>query len=111
MSKKTCFAIFVITTIVIMTAFILKISTITTHVESIFHAMKHPYLAIPALIIAFLLRKQKHYLLLMIGCSVVTAIILQMFIIGSSFAIIPIIYKAAAFLVYAYLIVLIRFMI
>lgn len=111
MSKKTCFTIFVITTIVIITAFILKISTITTHIESIFHAMKHPYLAVSALIIAFLLRKQKHYLLLMIGCSVVTATILQMFITGSGFAIIPIIYKAAAFLVYTYLTMLIRFMI
>ena len=56
-SKKTCFTIFVITTIVIITAFILKISTITTHIESIFHAMKHPYLAVSALIIAFLLIK------------------------------------------------------
>ena len=111
MSKKTCFTIFVIAIIAIIISFILKISTITTHVESIFYAMKHPYLAVPALIIALLLRKQKYFFLLMIGCSIVTATILQMFITGSGFAIIPIIYKAAAFLVYAYLTILIRFMI
>lgn len=111
MSKKTCFTIFVVAIIAIITSFILNISTVKTPVESIFHAMKHPYLAIPALVIALLLRKQKHYLLLMIGCATITAIILQMFVLGTSFAILPIIYKIVAFIVYAYLITLIRFMI
>lgn len=109
MSKKTCFMIFVIAVIAIIAAFILKISAVTSPVEAIFAAMKNPYVAGSAVILSLLLNKQKHYWLLMLGCALIAAIVIQL-VFGGAFALWPIAYKALAFMVYVYLITLIRFM-
>jgi len=111
MSKKTCFMIFVVAVIALIAAFIFKISAITAPAGAVFAAMKNPYVAGSAVILALLLNKQKHYWLIMIGCAVVAAVLIQLFIAGGHLALWPIVYKSAAFLVYAYLVALIRFMI
>lgn len=111
MSKKTCFMIFVIAVIALIAAFVFKISAITGPAVSVFGAMKSPYIAASAVILALLLNKQKHYWLIMLACAVLAAIIVQVFIAGGALAFWPILYKAVAFLVYAFLITLIRFMI
>lgn len=109
MSKKTCFMIFVIAVIAIIAAFILKIGAVTSEVEAVFAAMKNPYVAGAAVILALLLNKQKHYWLLMLGCALIAAVAIQL-LFGGAFALWPIAYKAIAFMVYVYLIALIRFM-
>lgn len=111
MSKKTCFMIFVIAVVALIAAFILKISALTTPAVLIFGNMKNPYIAVGAIILSLLLNKQRHYWLLMSACAVIAAILIQIFVIGGTLAFWPILYKTAAFLVYAYLITLIRFMI
>jgi len=110
MSKKTCFMIFVISIITILAAYIFNITTITVPVNNIFSSMQNPYIAGISILISLLLNKQKYYWLIMIGCAVIIAIIIQLFILNSSFVILAIIYKASAILVYAYLTSLIRFM-
>lgn len=111
MSKKTCFIIFVVTVVVLIVAFILKISQITVPVSSIFTAMKNPYIAGSAVLLSLLLHKQKHYGLIILGCAVLAAILIQLFVVGGALTLMPIVYKAAAFLVYAFLVMLLRFMI
>lgn len=111
MSKKTCFMIFVIAVIALIVAFMLKISAITVPANSIFAAMKSPYIAGSAFILALLLNKQKHYWLIMLACAILAAVLIQLFVVGSTLALWPVVYKAAAFLTYAFLITLIRFMI
>lgn len=110
MSKKTCFMIFVVAVIAIIAAFILKLSAITAPVNATFAMMKNPYIAGSAVVLALLLNKQKHYWLLMIGCAVICAVLVQLFVVGGSLTSWSVVYKAAAFLVYAYLTALIRFM-
>lgn len=109
MSRKTCFMIFVIAVIAVIAAFILKISAVTSQVEAVFTAMKNPYVAGSAIILALLLNKQRHYWLLMLGCAVIAAIVIQL-VFGGAFALWPIVHKALAFMVYVYLIALIKFM-
>ncbi len=111
MSKKTCFMIFVIAVITIIAAFMFKIGAVTQPVNAIFGAMKNPYIAGSAIILSVLLGKQKHYWLIMLGCAVLAAILVQLFVVGGVLTPLAVAYKASAFLVYVYLVALIRFMI
>ncbi len=111
MSKKTCFMIFVVSVIVIMAAYILRIGAVTAQVEQVFSAMRSPYIAGAAVVLALLLNKQKYYWFIMLGCAVLTAVLVQLFVVGGSLAALALVYKTVAFLVYAYLVALIRFMI
>ncbi len=111
MSKKTCFMIFVTAVIALIAAYVLRVGAVTSQAENIFAAMRSPYIAGAAVVLALLLNKQKHYWLIMLGCAVLTAVLIQLFIAGGSLTVWGIVYKTAAFLVYAYLVTLIRFMI
>lgn len=111
MSKKTCFMIFVVSVIVIMAAYILRIGAVTTQVEQVLSAMRSPYIAGAAVVLALLLNKQKYYWFIMLGCAVLTAVLVQLFVVGGGLAVLALVYKTVAFLVYAYLVALIRFMI
>lgn len=110
MSKKTCFMIFVVALVAIIAAFMFKFTAVTQPVNAIFGAMKNPYIAGSAVILSLLLRKQKYYWLLMLGCAVVAAVLVQLFVTGGALTAAAIVYKAAAFIAYAYLVTLIRFM-
>ena len=66
---------------------------------------------ISALVVSLLLLKQKYYWLLILGCAVVAAVLIQLLIVGGSVMSIAVLYKIAAFAVYAYLVQLVRFMI
>ncbi|MDY4884631.1 MAG: hypothetical protein SO141_00025 [Alphaproteobacteria bacterium] len=111
MSKKTCFLIFVAAVIIIALSFIFKIAEVTVPVNLLFGSMKNPYIAGSAVVLALLFNKQRHYWLIMIACALLAAIVVQMLIAGGTFEVYAIMYKALAFLVYVYLIMLIRFMI
>lgn len=110
MSRKTCFLIFVIALIALIAAFLFKINVITSHAMAIFAAMKNPYIAGSAIILAVLLSKQKYYWLLILACAIIAAVLVQMFVVGGALAFWPLLYKTLAFMVYAYLILLIRYM-
>ncbi len=109
MSKKICFRIFVIAVIGIMAAFVADFSPVTREVSAVFGVMQGLYLAVASVVIALLLSKQKHYWLVMLGLAVVTAVILQL-IAGATVISLALVYKIIAFMVYAYLLQLIRFM-
>lgn len=102
--------IFVVSVIVIMAAYILRIGAVTTQVKQVFSAMRSPYIAGAAVVLALLLNKQKYYWLIMLGCAVLTAVLVQLFVVGGSLTAWSLVYKTVAFLVYAYLVALIRFM-
>lgn len=111
MSKKTCFMIFVAAVLIIAFAFIFKISEITVPVNLLFGSMKNPYIAGAAVVLALLFNKQRHYWLIMLACALLSAIAVQVVIAGGTFEPYAIMYKALAFMVYVYLITLIRFMV
>ena len=111
MSRKTCFMIFIALSIILLVAHVFNFTMVTTPAGSIYSAMGSPYIAGAAVVLALLLNKQKYYWLIMLGCAVLTAILIQLFIAGGSLTVLGIVYKTAAFLIYAYLVTLIRFMI
>jgi hypothetical protein len=92
-----------------MTAFVADFSPVTHEVSAVFGTMQGLYLAVASVVIALLLSKQKHYWLVMLGLAVVTAVILQL-IAGAAVVSLALVYKIIAFMVYAYLLQLIRFM-
>jgi len=111
MSKKVCFRIFIIATVIILTAFVAHLSLITKEVSAVFTQMQNLYVALSAVIISLLMTKTKHYWLIMLGVAVIAAILIQAFVIGGAVMTIALLYKIIAFIVYVYLIALMRFMI
>ena len=110
MSKKTYFTIFAVALIVIFASYMTNFSLITKEVNAIFQNMKNIYVAIAAVALALLLTKTKHYWLVMLGASIVAAIIIQVVLGGGAIVSIALLYKVLAFLVYAYLVQLVRLM-
>lgn len=110
MSKKVCFRIFAISLIVILASFIINFAPITTEVSNIFAQMQSVYIAVSAVAAALLLKKQRHYWLIMIGLAVIVSIIIQLLITGGSLLTIALLYKIVAFIIYAYLCELVRYM-
>ncbi len=110
MSRKTCFMIFIAAVIVIMASFVVGFSPVTNEVSKVFAQMCGLYLSLAAVITSLLLSKQKHYWLIMLGIAVVAAVLIQLFIAGGSLMTVALLYKIIAFIVYAYLIQLMRYM-
>lgn len=110
MSRNACFKIFIVALISILSSFVIGFVPVTSHISSIFAQMQNMYIAISAVIIALLLKKQKHYWLIMLGVAVIVAIVIQLFIVESSVLSLALLYKICAFIVYVYLIKLIQFM-
>ncbi len=93
-----------------MASFIFGFGVVTVPVSETFAAMKGLYLAIAALVVSLLLLKQKYYWILILGCAVVAAVLLQLLVVGGSVMSIVVLYKIAAFVVYSYLVQLVRFL-
>lgn len=110
MSRKTCFMIFIAAVTIILVSYVIKFSPVTRAVSSVFAAMQNPYLAASAVVVSLLLAKQRYYWLLILGCAVLAAVLIQFFVVGGALAAAVLLYKIAAFVVYAYLIMLMRFM-
>lgn len=110
MSKKTCFMIFIAAVTAIMISFILNFHPVTGEVSAVFSAMRNPYIAVTSLVLSLLLAKQRYFWLMILGCAVLTAVVVQMVIAGGSLSAGILIYMVVAFAVYAYLVVLMRFM-
>ncbi len=111
MNKKMCFLIFVAAVIALIAGIVFKIGVINNLRDAIFAHMQNFYVCVSAIVCAVLLAKNKYYWLLIIGCAVVAALLIQFFMVGNISNIYQISMRAAAFLVYAYLTALIRFMI
>ena len=110
MSKKVCFRIFAVSLIIILASFIINFTPVTSEISKVFTQMQNIYLSVSAVIIALLLKKQRHYWLIMIGIAVIASIIIQLLIAGGSLLTIALLYKIIAFIIYVYLTVLIRYM-
>lgn len=110
MSRKTCFMIFIAAVVVIMASFVIGFSPITSEVAKVFAQMESVYIALPAVITALLLSKQKHYWLIMLGLALIIAAVVQLVITGGTLISMALLYKTIAVIVYVYLICLIRFM-
>lgn len=110
MSKKTCFIIFIIAMIAILASYIFNFTPITKECNAIFAQMQNIYVALAAVIFALLLRKVKYYWLIILGLAIITAIVIQYFVMGASLTVFAVLYKALAFIIYVYLITLFRFM-
>ena len=111
MSKKTCFLIFIAALVIILASYALNFSPVTREVSAVFTQMQNVYIAASAVIIAFLMSKSKHYWLIMLGIALIAAGIIQVVVQGGVLMSVATLYKAVAFLVYVYLVALIRFMI
>lgn len=110
MSRKTCFMIFIAAVVIIMASFVAGFSPVTREVSNVFAQMCGLYLALAAVITSLLLSKQKHYWLIMLGIAVVASVLIQLLIVGGSLMTVALLYKIIAFIVYAYLIQLMRYM-
>lgn len=110
MSKKTCFMIFIASLVIILTSYVLHFSVVTKEVGRVFAQMQSIYIALSAVIIALILAKTKHYWLLMLGIAVVVAAVVQVLVLGGALMTVALLYKVIAFLVYAYLVMLVRYM-
>lgn len=110
MSRKTSFMIFIAAVIVIMASFVAGFSPVTSEVSKVFTQMCGLYLSLVAVITSLLLSKQKHYWLIMLGIAVVASILVQLLIVGGSLLTIALLYKVIAFIVYVYLVQLMRYM-
>lgn len=111
MSKKACFLTFVIATTLIMACFVLNFSPVTSHVSAVFSAMQGIYLSVIAIITALLLHKQKFYWLIILGCAILASVIIQYFVMGGAIFTVAVLYKIVAFTVYAFWVLLMRYMI
>lgn len=110
MSKKTCFMIFAAALVIILVSYALNYSPVMREVNAVFAQMQNIYIAASAVIISFLMSKSKHYWLMMLGIAIAAAAIIQTVVQGGALVTIAVLYKAIAFLVYVYLVVLLRFM-
>lgn len=110
MSKKTCFTIFVAALVIILASYALNFSPVIREVNAVFAQMQNVYIAASAIIISFLMSKSKHYWLMMLGVAVIAAAVIQTVVQGGALMTVVTLYKAVAFLVYVYLVALIRFM-
>ena len=110
MSRKTCFMIFIAAVVIIMASFVAGFSPVTREVSNVFAQMCGLYLALAAVITPLLLSKQKHYWLVMLGIAVVAAVLIHLLIVGGSLMTVALLYKIIAFVVYVYLIQLMRYM-
>lgn len=110
MSKTVCFRIFAIALAVILAAYVANIGLITREVGAVFAQMQNIYLAISAVVLSLLMTKTKHYWLIMLGVAVLAAVVIQAVIAGGTLLTIALLYKIIAFIVYVYLIALIRYM-
>lgn len=110
MSKKTCFMIFAVALVIILASYALNFAPVIREVNAVFAQMQNVYIAVSAIIISFLMSKSKHYWLMMLGVAIVAAAIIQTVVQGGALITIAVLYKAIAFLVYVYLVALIRFM-
>ena len=77
MSRKTCFMIFIAAVTIILVSYVIKFSPVTGAVSSVFAAMQNPYLAASAVVVSLLLAKQRYYWLLILGCAVLAAVLIQ----------------------------------
>ena len=111
MSKKTCFMIFIAALVIILASYALNYSPVIREVNAVFAQMQNVYIAASAIIISFLMSKSRHYWLMMLGIAIVAAAVVQTVVQGGALMTIGLLYKAVAFLVYVYLVALIRFMI
>lgn len=102
--------IFIAAVIVIMASFVAGFSPVTNEVSKVFAQMCGLYLALAAVITSLLLSKQKHYWLIMLGIAVVASVLIQLLVVGGSLMTVALLYKIIAFIVYAYLIQLMRYM-
>lgn len=110
MSRKTCFMIFIAAVVIIMASFVIGFSPVTREVSKVFAQMCGLYLTLAAVIASLLVSKQKHYWLIMIGIAVVASVLIQLVLVGGSLMTVALLYKIIAFIVYAYLILLMRYM-
>lgn len=110
MSKKTCFIIFVIALAFVLVSYVFNFTPVIKEVNAIFSQMRNAYIAIPAVVLALLLGKIKYFWLIMLGLAVITAVVVNTIILGASLSTLALVYKAIAFMVYAYLVILSRFM-
>ncbi|MCM1324752.1 MAG: hypothetical protein NC218_11590 [Acetobacter sp.] len=111
MSRKTSFMIFIAAVVIIMASFVAGFSPITREVSKVFTQMCGLYLSLAAVITSLLLSKQKHYWLIMLGIAVIASILIQLLIVGGSLMTVALLYKIIAFIVYVYLVQLMRYMI
>lgn len=110
MSRKTCFMIFVAMLVIILASYVFHVSPVTKEVGRIFMQMQNVYIALSSVIISLILAKTGHYWLIMIGISFIAAAVVQVLVLGGTLMTIALLYKIAAFLVYAYFAVLVRYM-
>lgn len=110
MSRKTAFMIFVASVIVIMASFVANFSPVTREVSNVFTQMCGLYLSLAAVITSLLLSKQKHYWLVMLGIAVVASVLIQLIVVSGSLMTVALLYKIIAFIVYVYLVQLMRYM-
>lgn len=110
MSKKTCFMIFIAAMVIILASYVLNFAPVTREVNAVFSQMQNIYIAASAVIISLLMRKSKHYWLIMLGIAIIAAGVIQVVVQGSSLMTLALLYKAIAFIVYVYLVALARFM-
>ena len=111
MSKKTCFMIFIAALVIVLTSFVLNFAPVTREVNAVFSNMQNIYIAASAVIISLIMSKSKHYWLIMLGIALIASGIIQVVIEGKTLMTIALLYKAVAFIVYVYLVQLVRFMI
>lgn len=109
MSKKTCFVIFAIAIVAILASYAAHFSLVTKEVSAVFAQMQNVYIALSSVILSLIMTKTKHYWLIMLGVSVVVAGAVQI-LFGGSLLTIALLYKILAFIVYVYLVALLRFM-
>lgn len=110
MSRKTCFMIFITALVVILASYVFHFSLVTKEIGRVFIQMQNIYIALSAVIISLILAKTGHYWLIMIGISVIAAAVVQVLVLGGTLMTIALLYKIIAFLVYAYFVVLVRYM-
>lgn len=101
--KSTYLYVLAAIAIIIAAGFVLKISLIKTAALTIFNMLPNPWVFGPAAVCAFIFMGSGRYWLINIGCAIITALIVQYFIIGGGVGIYTIAYRALAFLSIVYI--------
>ena len=108
MKRKTALYILAVIICLILAAYIFHIPALKGFFHQIFHMGKSPYILVSAAVCAFLFINTRNYWVIIAGCGIVAALIIQFAVIGHGAGLYIIAVRAAAFIMVVYLLNLVK---
>ena len=108
MKKITALYILAVIICLLIAAFVFQIPALKQLFHSLYAMLQSPYILVSAAICAFLFINTKNYWLIIVGCGVVAALIIQFVVIGHGAGLYTIAIRSLAFVTVVYLLNLVK---